>query len=459
MKKLLLFFVLLCVAGAVYAQTADTLRSSVLAHKVDSAYVPALNVSRNIVFGSLTGIVRAISGVLSVTASDTAGLGTSLFGKLDKSKFIDSLNAHPDTTGLNAAIFAKLDKVHFADSLTAHGGAGSTARTVPAYTGSTTNFLRADSSWQAVSAGSANWGSINGTVSSQTDLQDSLNLKAYTTQLTTDSSTASHIPYKDALGNMIDLTVGTGLNLAAGGTLTAAGIADSMKALFLHPADSTAERTYSNALYESKTQMGTDTSSIRTNSNALYESKAQMGTDTSSIRTNSNALYESKTQMGTDTASNRTYSNSIYQTQANTTREKVYYMNDTLPLFVFGAGIGQAGDTVAFASTSYNLGAFYNKGTDTIVVTSLYSVMGHGTGTDTLNVDIMWHATMGSGSATHLITNGQPVNSITTGNEMTSFTNARIPPSVWVWCYPSASVAGRRPIFLRTTLSGYRSKP
>jgi hypothetical protein len=131
----------------------------------------------------------------------------------------------------------------------------------------------------------------------------------------------------------------------------------------------------------------------------------------------------------------------------------------TRPLFVFGAGIGQASDTVAFGTATYDLGSFYNKGTDTIVVTSLMSVLGHGVGTDTLNVDIQWHATKGSGSATHLITNGQAVNSITTGNETTSFTNSKIPPNVWVWCYPNASVAGRRPVFARITLSGYWSKP
>jgi hypothetical protein len=130
----------------------------------------------------------------------------------------------------------------------------------------------------------------------------------------------------------------------------------------------------------------------------------------------------------------------------------------TRPMFVFGAGIGQATDTVAFGTTTYDLGSFFNKGTDTLVVTSLYSVLGHGVGTDTLNVDIGWGTTKGT-LTTHLITNGQPVNSITTGTETTSFTNAKIPPNVWVQAVPSAAVAGRKPIFLRATLSGYWSKP
>lgn len=130
----------------------------------------------------------------------------------------------------------------------------------------------------------------------------------------------------------------------------------------------------------------------------------------------------------------------------------------TRPLFVFGAGIGQATDTVAFGTATYDLGSFYNKGTDTIVVTSLMSVLGHGVGTDTLNVDIGWGTTKGT-LTTHLITNGQAVNSITTGTETTSFTNAKIPPNVWVMAVPNASVSGRKPVLARITLSGYWSKP
>lgn len=47
---------------------------------------------------------------------------------------------------------------------------------VPASGGGTTNYLRADGSW-AVPGGSAVWGSITGTLSSQTDLQTALNGK------------------------------------------------------------------------------------------------------------------------------------------------------------------------------------------------------------------------------------------------------------------------------------------
>lgn len=52
--------------------------------------------------------------------------------------------------------------------------AGSAKGLVPASAGGTTNFLRADGSWEAPSAGGATWGAISGTLSSQTDLNSAL---------------------------------------------------------------------------------------------------------------------------------------------------------------------------------------------------------------------------------------------------------------------------------------------
>ncbi len=46
----------------------------------------------------------------------------------------------------------------------------------PKGTGST-KFLREDLTWQTITAGSAAWGSITGTLSDQTDLQNALNAK------------------------------------------------------------------------------------------------------------------------------------------------------------------------------------------------------------------------------------------------------------------------------------------
>ena len=48
----------------------------------------------------------------------------------------------------------------------------------PASGGGTTNFLRADGTWTTPSAGSVAWGSITGTLSSQTDLDTALGAKA-----------------------------------------------------------------------------------------------------------------------------------------------------------------------------------------------------------------------------------------------------------------------------------------
>jgi hypothetical protein len=131
-------------------------------------------------------------------------------------------------------------------------------------------------------------------------------------------------------------------------------------------------------------------------------------------------------------------------------------LRDTVPLFTFGAGGGNAGDTIAF-TTSTLYGSFYNGGSDTLVVTQLIAVLGHGVGTDTLDVQVQWHATFKSGSATKLNTNALPVVSITTGTIDASFANSKIPPGVWVWCTtPSGITAKRLPIYLCVTLSGYK---
>jgi hypothetical protein len=138
----------------------------------------------------------------------------------------------------------------------------------------------------------------------------------------------------------------------------------------------------------------------------------------------------------------------------------VYYTlkSDVAPIFVFGAGGGNATDTAAFTTSTY-YGSFFNKGTDTIVVTSLNCVMGHGIGTDTLEIQVSWDDSLGGTGAVNLNTAALPINSIGPGTEDTSFDNAKIPPNVWVWAKTTVVVAGRKPTYLATTLSGYRIKP
>jgi hypothetical protein len=144
-------------------------------------------------------------------------------------------------------------------------------------------------------------------------------------------------------------------------------------------------------------------------------------------------------------------------TNRNTTQMKA----DTSAIFAFGGGGGNAGDTTAF-TTSTIYGSFFNKGTDTLYVTSLYCVMRHGIGLDTIDVQVLWDDTLGTANATKLNTAAFPVNSvggILNGVEDASFANSKIPPGNWVWCTtPTGITAGRKPTYLSATISGYRGK-
>lgn len=131
-------------------------------------------------------------------------------------------------------------------------------------------------------------------------------------------------------------------------------------------------------------------------------------------------------------------------------------LTDTIPLFTFGLGSGQTGDTIVFNDNAL-AGAFYNEGSDTLVVTQLMGVLAEGSGTETVSVQVSWHATFKSGSATNLNASALEITSITTGTSDVSFANSKIPPNVFVWCTISGVSAGNRPSFLSVTLSGYKS--
>lgn len=124
---------------------------------------------------------------------------------------------------------------------------------------------------------------------------------------------------------------------------------------------------------------------------------------------------------------------------------------DTVPLFVFGAGAGITRDTACFR-TSAIYGAFFNTGSDTIVVTEMRNVLQGSS--PSLTVDVMWHTTLGSGSAVHLNSTPPTVTSITTGDVDTTFDNAIIPPNVWVWCRTPTITT--QPTYFSNTLSGFK---
>lgn len=128
---------------------------------------------------------------------------------------------------------------------------------------------------------------------------------------------------------------------------------------------------------------------------------------------------------------------------------------DTIPLFVFGLGSGVAADTAVFNDNAI-AGAFYNAGSDTLMITSLHGVLAEGSGTESVSVQVSWHATFKSDSATNLNSSALAVTSLTTGTTYTSFANSTIPPGVWVWCTISGLNLGDRPSLLILTMSGYK---
>jgi hypothetical protein len=83
-------------------------------------------------------------------------------------------------------------------------------------------------------------------------------------------------------------------------------------------------------------------------------------------------------------------------------------------------------------------------------------ILKNGPGNETIAVQISWHATMLSGSATNLNTSAYTVTSITTGNIDVAFANSKIPPNVFVWGILSGASSGNKPTFLSVTLSGYK---
>lgn len=128
---------------------------------------------------------------------------------------------------------------------------------------------------------------------------------------------------------------------------------------------------------------------------------------------------------------------------------------DVEPIYVFGLGSGQPADTIVFNNGAI-AGAFFYNGEHPLKITSLTGVLAEGSGTETVGVQVSWHATFKSESATNINATALTVNSITTGTSDTSFANDEIPSGVWVWCTLSGVSAGNRPSMLVLTMSGYK---
>lgn len=118
---------------------------------------------------------------------------------------------------------------------------------------------------------------------------------------------------------------------------------------------------------------------------------------------------------------------------------------------VFGAGSGADSDTTAF-TTSAIYGSFYNDA-DTIVVTSMRSVL-QGTSPD-VTYKVWYNDSLNvEAGATALVTAGSQVTNTTTGTNVTSFDVTKIPPGVWVWV--KTSTVATKPKYFSLTVNGYR---
>jgi hypothetical protein len=127
---------------------------------------------------------------------------------------------------------------------------------------------------------------------------------------------------------------------------------------------------------------------------------------------------------------------------------------DTIPLAAFGAGSGAAGDTLAF-STSAVYGSFYNAGNDTLIITQMRAgVLGT---SPSITTEVYWNDSLNiTAGATILVTGGTSVTGTIGATNVTSFTNNKIPPNVWVFVHTSA--VATKPTYFTLTLLGYRKR-
>jgi len=127
---------------------------------------------------------------------------------------------------------------------------------------------------------------------------------------------------------------------------------------------------------------------------------------------------------------------------------------DTVPIAVFGAGSGATGDTAAF-STSAVYGSFYNAGSDTLIITQMRAgVLGT---SPSITAEVYWNDSLNiTAGATILVSGGTSVTGTIGATNVTSFTNNKIPPNVWVFVRTSA--VATKPTYFTLTLLGYKKR-
>lgn len=128
---------------------------------------------------------------------------------------------------------------------------------------------------------------------------------------------------------------------------------------------------------------------------------------------------------------------------------------DTVGIFTFGGGSAIANDTL-WVTTSTILGSMWHTGTDTIVITNINFICQGNTPTGV--VTLFYGTTFNSGG-TAVVTGGTTVTNTTTGQNITSFNNAKIPPGNYVWAkITTAGGTGVKWEYLQGTVSGTKTR-
>jgi hypothetical protein len=101
-------------------------------------------------------------------------------------------------------------------------------------------------------------------------------------------------------------------------------------------------------------------------------------------------------------------------------------------------------------------GSFYNAGSDTLIITQMRAgVLGT---SPSITTEVYWNDSLNviGGGATLLVTGGTSVTGTIGATNVTSFTNNKIPPNVWVFVRTSA--VATKPTYFTLTLLGYKKR-
>jgi hypothetical protein len=100
-------------------------------------------------------------------------------------------------------------------------------------------------------------------------------------------------------------------------------------------------------------------------------------------------------------------------------------------------------------------GSFYNAGSDTLIITQMRAgVLGT---SPNITTEVYWNDSLNiTAGATILVSGGTSVTGTIGETNVTSFTNNKIPPNVWVFVRTSA--VATKPTYFTLTLLGYKKR-